>query len=741
MIAAWARLIAGRPWVGWMIWGVISAVVVFGLSRLRFEEDLRDSFRPKTAEAAMSEGMLAEFATFEDAFLVLVEGDGFFEGGHLEALEDFDFELRGVEGTRRVFSIFDIRSTSAVDGYFPPLLPGPGAAEGELRAAEEAARNHPMVRDVLLSETGDSLLFFVVPGIPSADRLGLLRMAEEIEVAGGRLSEATGFEVGVSGLPALHPVVVETIVREQILYAAGGAVLGALIGWLLFRSVAAVILVFLVPQVSSSWVLGVMGLVGEPVGILNSMVMVLVLILALANTMHMVLAVCRHGAAGRSPRKAAIAATAEVGSACFLTSLTTAIAFGSLVFSDNRMVVHFGLVCAAGTLLMFGAVVLIVPLLTSIGWFGRSLARSPVAASGRSRGYLRLGEFSLAHSGVIFAIGVAVLAGAVGAGASVRPEFSYRENLAREAPGAEMLARIDRAFGGSQPMYFIVTSEVPFGELPEDVLDGFLGELHVGLEGGAPGGVPQSLLNLSQAVGKPVVEVAAEMPEEDRAAIVDFEGLAMLVTLPLPDAGAQRLIPVMSRATERAERVAAEFEAIEVRPAGLLLRSIHASDDMIREMALSLAAAGVLIFGIIMLALRSVVLGAISFLPNLLPLAVTFGLLGILGEPLRYNSALALTICLGVAVDDTVHLLFRYRRARQEGFLPADAVRTALPAVGAALVNSTLILTAGLGMLLFSSLPTIRLFGVICIVTFLIALAADLILLPAMLRLFDRRGA
>jgi len=739
MIGAWARLIVGKPAVGWAIWILISGVVIFGLSRLQFHDDPRSSFRPKTAAAIAAEELLAEFPILEDAFLVLVQGGGFFQSEKLTALEDFDFELRGIDGVKRVLSIFDARARVAVDGYYPPLMPGPSASSEELAAAAKAAIDHPGLRGIVLSDRADALLFFVDPDIPTDDREGLLRMGAEIEEAGAVLTRAADFEVGVTGVPAIHPQIVDTIMQEQVLYAAGGALLGAVIGWLLFRSVAALLLVFLVPQVASSWILGVMGLVGEPIGVLNSMVMVLVMILALANAMHMILAVCRHGAAGKSPREASVAAAVEVGPACFLTSLTTAIAFGSLVLSDNLLVVHFGVVCALGTLLMFAAVLLVVPLLSGVGWIGRSLARSPASAARVSDRYFRLGDFALRHSRVVFILGVVLLVAAILLGSRVHPDFSYQENLGDAAPGAVALAAVDEEFGGSQPLYYLVKSDAPIDQTASEALEQLLDRLNRTLSGTEFGGTPRSVWNLSRATGKSAIEALEELSPADRGSLVGGDGRTLLVTLPVRDAGGAKLIPFLRSLEGEIDALAAEFSGFDIVPAGLLVLSTFASDDIIREMAISLAAAAVLIFAVIMFALRSVVLGLISFLPNVLPLAVTLGLLVLLGEPLRYNSALALTICLGVAVDDTVHLLFRYRAARRRGEAPSPAVLEALPATGSALVNSTLILGVGLAMLLFSSLPTIRLFGLLCIVTLLVALVADLILLPAMLKIFDRR--
>jgi len=134
-------------------------------------------------------------------------------------------------------------------------------------------------------------------------------------------------------------------------------------------------------------------------------------------------------------------------------------------------------------------------------------------------------------------------------------------------------------------------------------------------------------------------------------------------------------------------------------------------------------------------------LGLCSILPNILPLAAIGFLLRATGQPLQYISALALTMCLGIAVDDTIHYLYRYRSATGAGMNALAAVHDATRRVGAALCASTIVLVAGLVLLQVSSLPMVRRFSLLCIITLVIALLADLVVLPALLLLAPGKPA
>ena len=133
-----------------------------------------------------------------------------------------------------------------------------------------------------------------------------------------------------------------------------------------------------------------------------------------------------------------------------------------------------------------------------------------------------------------------------------------------------------------------------------------------------------------------------------------------------------------------------------------------------------------------------------AFVPNLLPILGTELYLWITGAGLQLTTVIALTIAFGIAVDDTIHFLANYRRARNSGYGHVDAVERTLEHVGPALIATTLILCAGTFIVIFSALPQVALFGTLTVLTLLLALAGDLVILPAILiaggRMFDSLG-
>ena len=160
---------------------------------------------------------------------------------------------------------------------------------------------------------------------------------------------------------------------------------------------------------------------------------------------------------------------------------------------------------------------------------------------------------------------------------------------------------------------------------------------------------------------------------------------------------------------------------------------------IIRDFALGLGLAAVVIFVVLGFAFRSLRLGALSLLPNAFPIVFAAAGLRVAGLELQVPSVLAFTVLLGIAVDDTIHYVSRYRRELRAGRSEDDAHVRAFLGVGRALVMTTIVLGVGFGVTLLSILPTSRLFAMIVVSGLFAALVGDLLLLPAAIKAYGKR--
>ena len=161
----------------------------------------------------------------------------------------------------------------------------------------------------------------------------------------------------------------------------------------------------------------------------------------------------------------------------------------------------------------------------------------------------------------------------------------------------------------------------------------------------------------------------------------------------------------------------------------------------IRSMLLGTTVALILVSIILVFALRSVKIGMLSLIPNLIPAALAFGAWGIAVGQIGLALSVVTGMTLGIVVDDTVHFLSKYLRARREKGLDAqDAVRYAFSTVGLALVVTSIVLVAGFTVLTFSAFALNSNMAFMTAVTIIFAIVADFLLLPPLLMAIDGKS-
>ena len=173
--------------------------------------------------------------------------------------------------------------------------------------------------------------------------------------------------------------------------------------------------------------------------------------------------------------------------------------------------------------------------------------------------------------------------------------------------------------------------------------------------------------------------------------------------------------------------------------AGVSVVYAHISETNIKSMLRGTFVALVVISFILILLFRSLRIGLLSLVPNLAPAFMAFGLWGYLYQEVNLAVSIVGAITLGIVVDDTVHFLTKYLRARREsGMPPREAVEYTFRTVGVALIQTSVALVLGFAVLAQSGFAISADMGLLSAIVILIALVADLMILPPLLLLLER---
>jgi predicted RND superfamily exporter protein len=211
------------------------------------------------------------------------------------------------------------------------------------------------------------------------------------------------------------------------------------------------------------------------------------------------------------------------------------------------------------------------------------------------------------------------------------------------------------------------------------------------------------------------------------------------MTVTLESVSSNTLLSIEARAQQWLEENAPYMKSSGASPSVMFA---YIGQRNIRSMLIGASMALVLISMILIVALRSFKIGLISLIPNLAPAGMGFGLWGLLSGQIGLGMSVVMGMTLGIVVDDTVHFLSKYLRARREqGLGTEDAVRYAFHTVGVALLVTTLVLIAGFMVLTQSAFKLNADMGLLTAITIGLALIADFIFLPPLLMKADRSAA
>ncbi|RMF84214.1 MAG: hypothetical protein D6744_03445, partial [Planctomycetota bacterium] len=421
------------------------------------------------------------------------------------------------------------------------------------------------------------------------------------------------------------------------------------------------------------------------------------------------------------------------------------IGFGSLWLARMSMIRQFGIATAGGALLALVAVMIACGALASTR-LGDACARGAEsdAARGARRWFEWCGTCVTNHAPAFAILGTLATVALGVVALRLRPNNQLQEAIPYRSPARQAIVRADEKFGGLLESQAIVEWSEALSLDSPAVRDVLRAVAHV-YEHEPLTSHPTSILDVFDALPAPARENLAPtqmlklFPPDVSRRLVRTDRRRARVVANVLDSGGGVYEPVFERIEREFERISSAHPGVTVRLTGTTLLAARNVNAMIEDLARSLATAALAIFFVIAAALRSIRLALIALIPNVFPLAVVGALLVAIGYPLQMTSVVVFSVCLGIAVDDTIHFLCRYREELARAASSVAAVRSALIEVGPAIATTTAVFLVGFGCVAISDIPVLRVFAGLCCVAFAAALVGDLLILPALVTVLDGR--
>ena len=212
----------------------------------------------------------------------------------------------------------------------------------------------------------------------------------------------------------------------------------------------------------------------------------------------------------------------------------------------------------------------------------------------------------------------------------------------------------------------------------------------------------------------------------------------MRISLKVADVGSIRLDSLVNQVIRPAIQNIFKDSSLKVDVTGTTHIFVKGNDYLVKGLKNSLLLAIVIIALLMAMLFRSIRMIFISLITNLLPLLITAGLMGYFGVPLKPSTVLIFSISFGIAIDDSIHYLARYRQALLKGMTVPEAIKTSLEDTGTGMIYTSIILFFGFIVFVSSEFDGTIALGALTSVTLFCAMFANLIFLPALLLNFDK---
>lgn len=550
---------------------------------------------------------------------------------------------------------------------------------------------------------------------------------------------------------------IEVMQYETVFFIGLSFILVIVFLWFSFRSWWGVWIPILIVSASMIWITSFMALVHEPMNLVLTVLPSIIFVVAMSDVIHLVSKFLEELRLGKSKNEAIKIAYKEVGVATLLTSVTTAIGFLTLLTVTMRPVQIFGIYTAIGVLFAFVLAYTLLPALLVLVKPPK-LSKTNIIKNYWYR-FLHNSFFIVLAKRKKIMVSLIILLGVVGLGISkMETNYFLLEDLKKDNVMRSQFNYFDSEYMGLRPFELVVElldttkSVTDYDVLVEmNKIDSFLvtdyglkqtfslvSVLKIANRSEHGGQTKYYTLPSEKDTKKFLRKIEKYDKENQMALLVDSAKIFGRMSSTLGDIGKYAMDDKNVRLFAFLEsNINQNILKIHLTGTGHLL------DKNMSTLATNLTKGLLIAIGLVSLLMgflyKSWKMVLIAIVPNVLPLLMLGAVLGYLGIDLKVSTAIIFTISFGIAVDDTIHFMSKFKLELNKGKSMLYALKRTYLSTGRAIILTTLILCSGFLLLMFSDFLGTFYVGLFLSLTLLFALISDLFILPVLLLLFFKK--
>ncbi len=693
---------------------------------------------------------LKKFGT-DNVTVVYVKDKKLFTPKKLKILQDLYYDLDDLPGIEKTESLFTVTNFKSVNGELEtnPLIDWLPETQKEADTIRRDALHNPILKDNIISKDGTvTAINLFINTYDNNDPEFEIKFTKKVDKILAKYKDKFDnvFQLGMS---YTRKKIVDSILTDQITLVPLSVLVLMITLILSMRSASGAVLPLLTAGTSVVWTAGFMGYFGIPLNVLTVIVPSLIIVIGSTEDIH-ILSEYLEGMSSKGIKDLAIKYMAgKVGTAVMLTALTTFLGFLSITLNKITILRQFGIVSSFGLFVNPLITCMLAPVY--LHFFG------PLPKRGRKEKDTRPGFFEQLATKLValirahkqgLLVGFLTVAAVIGL-FSVRVKVD-NDMLGYFKPNSSIRKRskiLHHDLAGAQTFFIRITSGVPGTfKKPEYLkqiakLEKFLYRT----------GKFDKIVSLADYISL----INREMNNGDQKfykipnnhnliaqylLLLQRDTISRYVTADYSEANilvrhnlssSYELNSILAKVKKAASKIINPNFRVGFTGENILVN--EAADTMASGQVQSLTFLLTVIFIIMSILFVNIKAGALSLVPNIFPIAIIFGIMGIFNIPLNTGTAMVAAIAIGIAVDDTIHFMTRYNEEMRRLQNQDLAMEVCLHSEIRPVVATSIALSLGFAILAFSHFVPVIYFGLLSALVMLLALLGDLFLTPILL--------
>lgn len=569
----------------------------------------------------------------------------------------------------------------------------------------------------------------------------------------------TKIDLYVSGMPMIRTMNSKAVKGESFLFIGASLFITCFIFFLFYKSIRATIVAISVVISAVILCFAMLALFGFKITILTALVPPLVVVIGVPNCIYLINKYQKEFELHNNKIKALQRMIIHVGNASMLTNFTTAFGFFTFIFTDSSTLKEFGIVSSLNIIGVFILSFIIVPIAFSYYPSPTKKQLKHLEHNWTNSFLNRLEELVINKRKTVYtSVFVLIILSLLGI-SQIKSSGNILDDMSKGADFYGDIAFFDKNFGGIIPLEIMIDTKKSHGIsslntlYKMDSIESFIKKLNVSTK-------PMSIVDLIKMTKQGYYGNNSEFyklpTNQERAFIlseiqknknakanllknyVDSTGRKARITTMLKNMSSDSLANSISSIKTKLSQVFPS-DRFNTYVTGVAYVFQEGTKFLTKNLFISLGIAILIIAMFMAIMFRSTAMIIISLLPNFLPLLTTAGFMGYFDIPIKPSTILVFSIAFGIAVDDTIHFLAKYRQSLHycKGNIPT-ALKNSLDNVGESMFYTSIVLFAGFGIFIFSSFNGIVALGGLVSLTLIVAMFSNLVLLPSLLMSYHK---